>query len=120
MGYEYFDHLGFDFGFCISGNSCLQCGDSVTRKKTQLCYKMWYKFLTGSREKLLKNTLNQHLKHLNKENIGALRGNPRVLAVSVGVLVAGMAIIVAADAGAIKGQGYSVIWLFLGPPPNVV
>ena len=53
-------------------------------------------------------------------SFGVLRGNPRVLAVSVGVLVAGIAIIVAADAGAIKGQGDSVIWLFLGPPPNVM
>ncbi|MGB1387433.1 MAG: adenylate/guanylate cyclase domain-containing protein [Paracoccaceae bacterium] len=53
-------------------------------------------------------------------SFGVLRGNPRVLAVHVSVLVAGIAIIVAADAGAIKGQGDSVIWLFLGPPPNVM
>ena len=44
-------------------------------------------------------------------SFGALRGNPRVLALSVGVLVAGIALIVAADAGAIKGQGDSMIWL---------
>ncbi|MBO6774304.1 MAG: adenylate/guanylate cyclase domain-containing protein [Marinibacterium sp.] len=53
-------------------------------------------------------------------SFGVLRGNPRVLAVFVSVLVAGIAIIVAADAGAIKGQGDSVIWLLLGPPPNVM
>ena len=53
-------------------------------------------------------------------SFGVLRGNPRVLAVSVAVLVLGIAAIVGAEAGLTKGSSDSAVWLFLGPPPNVM
>lgn len=51
---------------------------------------------------------------------GVLRGNPKVMAVQVAVLVLGLLILVGLDAGSTRGQNTNPIWLFLSPPPNLI
>ncbi len=51
---------------------------------------------------------------------GVLRGNPKVMAMQVAVLVLGLLVLVGLDAGSTRGQNTNPIWLFLSPPPNLI
>jgi len=51
---------------------------------------------------------------------GVLRGNPKIMALQVGLLVLGLLILVGVDAGSTRGLEDNPIWLFLSLPPNLI
>ncbi|MES0862290.1 adenylate/guanylate cyclase domain-containing protein [Ruegeria sp. SCPT10] len=51
---------------------------------------------------------------------GVLRGNPKVMALQVALLVLGLLYLIGQDAGLSRGQDTNPIWLFLSPPPNLI